>query len=333
MKQSLKVSVIIPVYSTEKYLGECLDSVLGQSLHEIEIICVDDGSTDKSPNILAKYAQQDSRLKILKQKNSGPALARNRAMRVARGEFLAFMDGDDYYPSSGILEKLYSTAKKQKVKICGGSFSDFNTSSGVVTTSWADPLLDGYTFSKAEKIKYTDYQFDYGWTRFIYNRELLIRNRIFQPNYKFFEDPPFFVEAMITAGEFYAIPDVTYCYRSSHKSLNFYKDSVQDALEGMSDNLQIAKADNLDKLYTTTLGRINWLLDFAYRNELGFLKRINSDLQNQIDCLTKKADEAEKTIRERDNELMGLRQSRSFRLGIAITQPLRILKKLLNKNG
>ena len=91
-----KVSVIIPVYNVEKYLRECLDSVINQTLKDIEIICVNDGSTDNSLQILEEYAQKDERIRIINQENRGQSVARNRGLDIALGEFIAFIDSDDY---------------------------------------------------------------------------------------------------------------------------------------------------------------------------------------------------------------------------------------------
>jgi glycosyltransferase involved in cell wall biosynthesis len=90
-----KVSIIIPVYNVEKYLAECLDSAIGQTLRDIEIICVDDGSTDRSPEILDKYAKKDSRIVVIHQENVGPGQTRNVGINLAKGEYIAFLDSDD----------------------------------------------------------------------------------------------------------------------------------------------------------------------------------------------------------------------------------------------
>lgn len=91
-----KVSVIIPVYNVEPYLKQCMDSVVGQTLKDIEIICVDDGSTDGSLDILKEYATEDSRIQIIEQKNAGAGAARNNGMRHATGKYLSFLDSDDF---------------------------------------------------------------------------------------------------------------------------------------------------------------------------------------------------------------------------------------------
>lgn len=103
-KQTKKVSIIIPVYNDEKYLAECLDSLLNQTLREIEIICTVDGSTDKSPEILAEYSNKDSRIFVQSQKNFGPGSARNRALEKAAGKYILFCDADDSLEPSAASE-------------------------------------------------------------------------------------------------------------------------------------------------------------------------------------------------------------------------------------
>ena len=108
----VKVSVIIPVYNVEPYLKQCMDSVVGQTLKDIEIICVDDGSTDNSLDILREYAAEDSRIQIIEQKNAGAGAARNNGMRYATGKYLSFLDSDDFYVNSNLIklvEKLKGT--------------------------------------------------------------------------------------------------------------------------------------------------------------------------------------------------------------------------------
>lgn len=105
----VKVSVIIPVYNSESYLQKCIESVLAQSLKEIEVICVDDGSTDSSFAILHGYERQDSRVKIIRQANARQGAARNVGIRVAKGEYIGFVDSDDTIPVS-YYSSLYSSA-------------------------------------------------------------------------------------------------------------------------------------------------------------------------------------------------------------------------------
>ena len=107
----VKVSVIIPVYNVAPYLGECLDSVIQQSLTDIEIICIDDCSTDDSLQLLQKYAVSDSRIRILcNDKNRDVSATRNRGIREAVGKYIFFMDSDDTFFSNNALESLYDVA-------------------------------------------------------------------------------------------------------------------------------------------------------------------------------------------------------------------------------
>lgn len=101
-----KVSVIIPVYNVEKYLEECLNSIVGQSLRDIEIICIDDGSPDRCPDICEQYAAKDSRVKVIHQENQGLSAARNTGIAYASGEYIAFIDSDDWIHPN-YLEVLY----------------------------------------------------------------------------------------------------------------------------------------------------------------------------------------------------------------------------------
>ncbi len=118
----VKVSVIIPVHNRAQYLRECLDSVCGQTLKEIEIICVDDGSTDAAPEILREYQKKDPRIRIVSHEASTAGAARNFGMSFAFGEYLAFWDSDDFFDLTA-LEKLYAKAKEvdADVVVCGGN--------------------------------------------------------------------------------------------------------------------------------------------------------------------------------------------------------------------
>ena len=115
---NIKVSVIIPVYNVEPYLKECLNSIINQTLKDIEIICIDDCSTDNSYQILEEYSKKDNRIIILKnEKNTGgPSTARNKGIDLAKGDYLYFIDSDDYIENN-FLEEMYNTAKEYNTDI------------------------------------------------------------------------------------------------------------------------------------------------------------------------------------------------------------------------
>lgn len=249
-----KISVIIPIYNMEKYLQECLDTVMRQSLKEIEIICVNDGSTDRSEYIVKENARKDTRIRLISKENGGAASARNAALELAEGEFVIFIDPDDIYPADDILEALYKKAKEQHVFICGGSFSEISKERGLVTKF--EGVRSKFTFEKDGLVDYKDYQFDYGYHRFIYDLEFLRNKNIYFPPYLRYQDPPFFVRAMALAKKFYAMQKIVYQYRVGHQSVQWNERKLTDLLKGLRDNLSISGQEQLDELHLITLKRI-----------------------------------------------------------------------------
>lgn len=120
-RKMVAISVVIPVYNQEKYVGKCIRSVLGQSFQDFEVIIVNDGSTDKSLRICQKYAKKDSRIFIIDKQNAGLAQARKDGVLKACGEYICFLDGDDYLASDA-LEVLYELASKHHVDMIVGNF-------------------------------------------------------------------------------------------------------------------------------------------------------------------------------------------------------------------
>ena len=115
------VSILVPVYNVSKYLRQCLDSLVNQTLSDIEIICVNDGSTDESGKILQEYAAVDSRIVVVNKANGGLPSARNAGLDVARGKYVGFVDGDDYVDSD-MYRKMYNAAiaNNADIVVCGG---------------------------------------------------------------------------------------------------------------------------------------------------------------------------------------------------------------------
>ena len=111
---SLDISIIVPVYNCDKYLARSIDSLLNQTISNIEIICIDDGSTDESFKILNDYASKHSHIILLRQENKGPAIARNRGLAIAQGEYIMFCDSDDWYKRD-MCEKMLQTIRLKDV--------------------------------------------------------------------------------------------------------------------------------------------------------------------------------------------------------------------------
>lgn len=220
---SIKISVIISIYNVEKYLRECLDSVINQTLKNIEIICVNDGSTDNSSKILKEYAVKDKRIIIIEQKNQGLSCSRNNAMKIAKGEYIQFLDSDDYLKSDTI-EKLYNFANKNDLELC--SFSGYNFIDG------ENELLEN---------KYWDFDFlptDFNCDHFnykdcfdfinklpvsscltIYKNDFIKKHQFKFPKGLCFEDNVFYSKALLSAQRCGILKEKLYCRRIHGNSI------------------------------------------------------------------------------------------------------------------
>ena len=250
----LKVSVVIPVFNAAKWLRQCLDSALGQTLRDIEVICVDDGSVDESVEILEGYRARDDRVKVFAQKNSGQGAARNRGLEIAQGEFVSFLDSDDLYPDHDVLADLIVAAERNGVDVCGGSLEEL-LPNGAVRSSFRG-LDSDLVFHYSGRVDFRDYAYDYGYYRFIYRIDFLRRIGISFPDYRRFQDPPFMVRALSAAGSFYAIQRPTYRYRVELRAVDWRGDGMLRAkglLRGVADVAEQATVLGLPRLLDVVL--------------------------------------------------------------------------------
>lgn len=213
------VSVIVPVYNTEKYLKECLDSVVNQTLKNIEIICVDDGSTDSSANILDQYAANDNRVRVIHKKNTGYGHSMNIGMDAATGEYLAIVESDDYIEPE-MLETLYHIAVRENVDIVKADFAHVygdgdNRFKQVCKLFW-DESIYNKVFNPAD-MKDILKSYVAHWAG-IYRKEF-IRNH----NIKFnvtpgasYQDAGFWFKAFVLASGIYFSDHVFYMYRQDN---------------------------------------------------------------------------------------------------------------------
>lgn len=264
------VSVIVPVYNREKYLQKCIESITGQTLRNIEIICVDDGSTDSSLSKLEALQAADERIKIISRENRGVSASRNEGIEAARGDYVAFMDSDDFYPDLDILETLYTKAKTHGVKICGGEMLFYDENNGGLRQDNSSET-EGYRFSREGVIQYRDYQFDWGFWRFIYDRSMLIENNLIFPPFKRGEDAVFFAKAHIISKEFYACRKAVYAYRINHKTSEWPEEVVHDIVSGLRELWDIAVQHDLKKLQQYCCRPTLFKKQILTQEELNFL--------------------------------------------------------------
>ena len=201
--ENVKISVVMPVYNASDYLRPALDSVVHQTLTDIELICVDDGSTDNSLSIIKEYQQTDERIRILTENNAGPSIARNKGMARARGEYVIFLDADDFYDET-LLEKLYNLAEEEKLDIAVCKFDIYNNRKA----QFEDNIKSdhGEIFVEAGVVSKNDYPdvilsctTGYVWNK-LFRREFLVEKEIaFDEELRVFEDTHFVVTALSLA--------------------------------------------------------------------------------------------------------------------------------------
>lgn len=215
-----KVSVVVPVYNIETCLRQCLDSIAAQTLKDIEIICVDDGSTDNSIHILHDYTQKDERFSIITQKNSGPENARNRGLGAATGEYIIFLDSDDYF-SSVFLERMAEKLDTTKADVVICQAVEFDAKSGKEYPSeWMlkKKYLPAAEFSPVEISQYL-FQFTYGmaWDK-MYRRDWLLDTGICYPPLRNSEDLAFVFPTLLAARKIAILPQIYVHHRVNRKA-------------------------------------------------------------------------------------------------------------------
>ncbi len=214
-----KVSVIIPVYNVEKYLRECLESVVRQTLRDIEIICVDDGSTDGSPDILREFAQNDKRFVIISQSNQGQGVARNKGIENAKGEYIAFVDPDDWIEVDAF-EKLYDFSVKNSAEITHFNYKEY-LNGNYKYKDLSKKFLKKYKYNVLKNLYYSYknmgknflVDLDISCCTYFIKREFLNKNNVRFAPYRIAEDHLFTVKNVLLAPKIFFINEYFYNYR------------------------------------------------------------------------------------------------------------------------
>lgn len=249
------LSVIIPVYNVREYLEECLDSVLQQSFNDVEVLLVNDGSTDGSLDLLEEIASRDSRINVLSQFNCGAGSARNRAIELARGKRLIFIDPDDKFATDHVFSDLIDAMDKSGALICGGSLSLLKPSGKIKSEFSFDESF--YHVSCEREVPLEQIWTDYGWIRFMYDSSLFVDGTVRFPQLNWYEDPVFFLRAVEKAGGCKVVPVDVYHYRVGYKETEWTVARVRDMLWGMGHNLAVADRLKMHELYVTIVNRFN----------------------------------------------------------------------------
>ena len=269
-----KISVIVPVYRVEKYLGRCVNSLLGQTLSDIEIILVDDGSPDGCPALCDEFAKKDGRIKVLHKENEGLGLARNSGMSLAVGEYIAFVDSDDYVKSE-MYRTLYEAAQRENADIamCG-----LCCIGGIMSAKENDVqninCFDGYTvFDGKEGIdrlmldisgalpkEDQDSRYGFSSVKNIYRKEVLEKNKIrFLSEKEVMSEDVFFLLDFLDKCECaVGVPGAFYCYCRNGQSLSksYRSDRFEKCrliIDGINGVLSKRMDESVYKIYSDRL--------------------------------------------------------------------------------
>lgn len=276
MYKEIKVSIIIPVYNSQKHIVECLNSIVGQSLKEIEIICINDGSTDNSERIIKSY--KNSCINLYSKKNEGAGKARNYGIEKAKGKYIAFMDPDDLYASTDVLEKMYEAAEVNQAMICGGNILNFYEGElPYLTETYSKYHIkeEGFKLSK-------EYQNPWGHTKYLFRKEFLDKNQIRYPEYRRGEDPVFMINALAAVEKLFLIPITVYHYRQYKNRERFSSKIIIELLEGYLETIRIAKEKNNTNAFLDCVSQLEY-----WYNYIGFSEWENEYFWKLIDSINK----------------------------------------------
>ncbi len=268
-----KISIIVPVYNTEQYLRQCLDSIISQTFKDFECICVNDGSTDNSLSILQEYANKDTRFKIINKQNGGSSSARNAALKNVSGKYVAFVDADDFI-SSDYLEQLLNKAEGNDSDMVFCCHKIYYSSDNIYENDRngekIKELFDKYykTKNTEKKIKYmlNIVEKSRSTCTKLYNAEIIKNNEI-----RFFEDVyaevdyPFNILFFLYSDKINFVKEQLYCYRKQvPHSITSNQDKLRvNSLKSFMALTQELKKRNLLKNFKTLQRFIN--KGFFYR--------------------------------------------------------------------
>lgn len=289
-QSEIKVSVIMSLYNVELFMRTAIESVLNQNLKEIELICINDGSTDYSLATAQEYADKDDRIKIITYDESkGQAYARNRGIDIARGKYIGFVDGDDWIEPD-MFEKLYENAEENnsEVSFCAAALYDELSQKGDFSNAYYNLSLipssfDNKVFSHEDTKNLLTGQINVALWNKIYRTDFMNENKIRFPEYFIYEDMPFFYDVWFKAKRISLIRDYGYFYRVNRSGSTMSKigSRVLDRVEMVALTCEMfKKLPYFEDIKTQTVA---WIIDdlfhrftlveARYRREFFFLMK------------------------------------------------------------
>lgn len=289
-----KISVVIPVCNVEKYVQKCVESVMAQTLKDIEIICVDDGSKDSSGAILDKLAAQDERIRVIHKQNTGYGNTMNIGMSEAKGEYIGIVESDDFI-AKDMYEKLYSLSRKGKVDLVKGNFYDYYAEEGEAPEAVINTERQHIPDSKKSFTLCEEPEISWGhpsvWSA-IYRRLFLVENEIhFQEEKGGWVDNPFFYETLCKARSIMWTGQPFYYHmKSSPTSSSNRQGDPRLPLQCMMENLDVLERNgvrdtNVNKVaYARALMYVSGVIeDFDYNRHSKIISEYARKLMGRLD--------------------------------------------------
>lgn len=281
------ISVIVPIYNVEKYLSRCIDSILNQSFTDLEIILVDDGSTDNCGKICDKYKLIDDRIKVIHKKNGGLSDARNAGITVAKGKYLMFVDSDDFIDND-MCKILLDKMEKYKVDIVSCNFF-FNYSNGIrKINNQSIKTLTVLNNLETVKAYFCNYSVDLNvvWNK-LYKKELFTKYNIIFPKDYIHEDNFIIYKLYYYAKKICIINDILYFYEQRDNSIvgKIFSQNILSQIECIKDHCVFAKEHDDIKKYLNIGVRSLYLncINIIIKNkELRYLKINIKDIEKNI---------------------------------------------------
>ncbi|GAB6168244.1 glycosyltransferase family 2 protein [Clostridium carnis] len=277
------ITVIVPVYNVQKYLSKCIDSIINQTYRDLEIILVNDGSTDISGEICDKYKLKDDRIRVIHKKNGGLSEARNAGLDVAKGDYIAFLDSDDWVDKE-LYDTLYklSTKYNSDISICNFKYchneeEKLNNSYKEIVYSNIDAMKQIYDKNYIQIIV--------AWNK-LYKREIF--NDLRYPKGKIHEDEFLTPIILYKANKISYIEKELIYYRQTPNSIMNREFNITrlDYLEALDNRINFFKSNNLNYLYKQTVAtKVSILIKFYYKvkesnidNKFQVMEKLNNDL-------------------------------------------------------
>lgn len=259
-----KLSIIVPVYNVEKYLPKCLESLIKQTLKDIEIICVNDGSMDNSLAILKEFASKDSRIRIIDNQHQGVAKTRNTGIEQSTGEYIGFVDSDDYIDID-FFEKLYNSATKSNSDIAIASILKHKNFFNIYNAKYTK---EETAITIQDKIKLCEdkkHFFFYAWNK-IYHSGFIKENNIKFSEGQIYEDVMFAIKALYYSNKIISVYGTKYHYIEHKNSLTKYKDKTgekeHDLIKAYSELQEFCNSKNIE---------ISERLNYYTKENFGFI--------------------------------------------------------------